>query len=231
MFMYPNLFMIEEVLLTLIPALLSSIPSCAFGIVAYILTALALYTLAKRRGISHGWMSWVPILNLWILGSLSDQYRYVVKGQIKSKRKLLLILNIVNSVIALTIMVVAIVMAVELFGVMNYNISDDRLMEMVLGPMVAVVGLCLPLMGISIALAVIRYMALYDLYTSMDPANSVLFLVLSIFFGFTEPFFLFFNRNKEKGMPPRKPSPEQTPPEESWQEPIPDPWQDDRDYL
>ena len=30
------------------------------------------------------------------------------------------------------------------------------------------------------------------------------YVVLSILFGITEPFFLFFNRNKDKGMPPRK---------------------------
>ena len=29
-------------------------------------------------------------------------------------------------------------------------------------------------------------------------------LVLSIFFGFLEPFFIFFNRNREWGMPPRR---------------------------
>ena len=51
---------------------------------------------------------------------------------------------------------------------------------------------------------VIRYMALYDVYMSMDPSNGVLFLVLSIFFPITEPFFLLLNRDKDKGMPPRR---------------------------
>ena len=47
-------------------------------------------------------------------------------------------------------------------------------------------------------------MALYDVYRSMDPNNAVLYLVLSILFRPTEPFFLFFNREKDLGMPPRK---------------------------
>jgi len=51
---------------------------------------------------------------------------------------------------------------------------------------------------------VIRYIAMYDLYTSCNPQNNVLFLVLSIFFTVTEPFFLFFIRNKDEGMPPRR---------------------------
>ena len=76
--------------------------------------------------------------------------------------------------------------------------------------------MCLPLIGISIAYAVFRYMALYDIYKSLDPANCVLFLVLSILFGVTEPFFLFFSRNKDDGMPPRKQPVVDTPSSNDW---------------
>ena len=47
------------------------------------------------------------------------------------------------------------------------------------------------------------YIAYYDLFRSCKPNNAVLFLVLSIFVGVTTPFFLFFNRKKDGGMPPR----------------------------
>ena len=66
------------------------------------------------------------------------------------------------------------------------------------------VWLALPLAAVSVAYLVIRYMVLYDVYRSVDPNNSVLYLVLSILFNPTEPFFLFFNREKDLGMPPRK---------------------------
>ena len=36
----------------------------------------------------------------------------------------------------------------------------------------------------------------------------MLFLLLSIFFNITEPFFLFFSRNKDVGMPPRRQEPQ-----------------------
>ena len=58
--------------------------------------------------------------------------------------------------------------------------------------------------GAGIAKAVVYYMAMYDLYTSCSPENNVLFLVLSIVFRVTEPFFIFFNRNHDMGMPPRR---------------------------
>ena len=193
--------------------MLSNFWSLGLSIAAYVLTGLALYALATRRGIKNAWLSWVPVINCWILGSLSDQYRYVVKGEVKSKRKTLLILNIITWVISVAMIVVAVVMVVGIVGAaMGGGITEAAMMEMVMGPVLGILGLCLPLMGVGIATAVIRYMALYDVYTSCTPQNNVVFLVLSILFSITEPFFLFFTRNKDEGMPPRKAEPVYTPP-------------------
>ena len=68
------------------------------------------------------------------------------------------------------------------------------------------------------ALQVCRYMALYDVYTSCDPHNNVLYLVLGILFGFLTPIFLFVNRNKDEGMPPRKEQPQYHSPVEEYVE-------------
>ena len=96
--------------------------------------------------------------------------------------------------------------------------SDD-IYGTVIGAVAGMALLSLPIVGISIALAVIRYMALYDIYTSCQPQNNVLFLVLSIIFRITEPFFLFLCRDKDEGMPPRKQEPVYTPPQEPWNDP------------
>ena len=197
--------------------LLSNFWSVGLSIAAYVLTGLALYTLAKRRGIQKAWLSWVPVLNCWILGSLSDQYRYVVKGEVKNKRKALLILNIITWAISVAMVVVAVGMLIGIVGAaMGGGINEDAMLEMVMGPVLGILGLCLPLMGVGIATAVIRYMALYDVYTSCTPQNNVVFLVLSILFSVTEPFFLFFTRNKDDGMPPRKQEPVYEAPQEPW---------------
>lgn len=202
----------------LLSGILSGIPTTLMGIAAYVLTALALYTIAKRRGLNHPWLAWIPVASAWILGSLSDQYRYVVRGENKSKRKVLLTLNILTAVLS-TAMIVSVFVAVgkAMFGVIG-GMGEEALLEAILGPLVGVVGLCLPMVGIAIAYVVVYYMALYDLYKSLDPSNCVLFLVLSIVFRVTEPFFLFFNRNKDQGMPPRRQNPTYIPPEQTWQD-------------
>ena len=171
------------------------IPSGMLGIAAYVLSSLALYTLATRRGISNPWLSWVPVGNVWILGSLSDQYRYVVKGQYRSKRKLLLGLKLA-SVLFLSLSIGQAVAGIV--QMRAYGAWEDVVLKLVLGGVI-------PVLCLSVVTMVVRYMALYDVYTSMGPGNNVLFLVLSIFFRIMEPFFLFFNREKDDGMPPRKP--------------------------
>ena len=224
---YPDPYMMEDAAMMILPVLTSAIPSSLLGIASYVLTSMALYALASRRGIQKAWLSGVPVLNVWIIGSLSDQYRYVVKGQYKSKRKVLLILNLVNILISMLLIVVAGSVVVDLINGAVYGIAENELLNMIMGSALGAVGLSLPMAGIAIAAAVIRYMAMYDIYVSMDPANSVLYLVLSILFNVTEPFFLFFNRNKDNGMPPRRPEPQWIP-----QEPGSSTWStEEKDYI
>lgn len=186
---------LEEELMMLLPGLISGIPSGLFGIATYILTSLAIYTVSRRRGLRNPWLAWIPVINCWLLGSLSDQYQYVVKGEIKNKRKWLIGLGILQWALGLAF---AILVLVTVGFLIASNTSD------VAGSVIGMLGLLLPLAAASIAMCVIRYMALYDVYRSLDPGNAVLYLVLSILFSPTEPFFLFFNREKDLGMPPRK---------------------------
>ena len=177
------------------------------GIACYILRSLGCYTIAQRRGIKKPWLSWIPMVDVWILGSISDQYQYVVKGRIKSKRNIMLVLNIILAACYVGVLVCYVVVIANAFrGIMSYA-SEDEIMMGVMRPLVGAAGICLPMAGVAIAGKVFRYMSLYDLYRSCCPANDVLFLVLSIFFGVTEPFFIFLNRKKDDGMPPRRPEP------------------------
>jgi len=199
------IFDLEEGLMMLLPGLISGIPTGLFGIASYVLTALAIYSISRRRGLNKPWLAWVPVVNVWLLGSLSDQYQYVVKGEIKSRRKWLLGLTLVMHLLTLVITAVGLtIIGKAIFG--GYH-SNHGLLSGMMGPVMTALGFALPLAAAAIAYAVIRYMVLYDVYRSLDPSNAVLYLVLSILFSPTEPFFLFFNREKDQGMPPRKQQP------------------------
>ena len=188
----------------------------AVALVGYVLSSIGIYTIAKRRGIHNPWLAWLPIGNHWILGCISDQYQYVVKEKVKNKRKVLLILNIVSIAVNIALQVASNAALMTLF----MDGSQDGILAG------SAIGMASSLIcsGINIASMVFYYMALYDLYSSCAPQNNVVYLVFSIIFRVTEPFFLFFIRNKDLGMPPRRepvrPSyiPE-TPAEDNWNGP------------
>ena len=171
------------------------------GLACYILQGLGLYTIAKRRGIRKPWLSWIPLANLWILGSISDQYQYVVKNRVRNRRKLVVGLMIAYYAIAIVMNISSVTAAMGADGI--YGAVASAVGAVLIGvlAMVAVLVVC----------AVVQYLALYDLYVSCDPSKAVVFLVLTILFGITMPFMIFICRNKDLGMPPRKTAPQELP--------------------
>ena len=167
-----------------------------FSVACYVFQSLGLYTTAKRRGIHSAWLAWLPAGNMWILGSIADQYQYVTKGRIKNRRKVLLWMTAVLYLLFIP----------EIGAVIWMSAAAESAVSVA-----AVIpgGLLLCLTSVSIlAVAVVacvfQYLACYDLFQSSDPKNAVLFLVMGIIFPVTLPFFVFACRNKDVGMPPRK---------------------------
>ncbi len=180
-----------------------------FSILSYVLQSLGVYTIAKRRGIHNPWLAWIPVGNMWILGSISDQYQYVAKGRVKNRRKTLLGLMIATYILMIPYYIVYFTMmfqglvvggTVSLYPMTHYAIVILLLVFAIF--VIAIIG------------GVIQYIALYDLFASCDPNNAVMYLVLSIFINVTMPFFVFACRKKDLGMPPRKPV---TPVQPTWQ--------------
>ena len=190
------------------------------SVAQYVLQSVGMYTIAKRRGIQHPWLSWLPVGNTWVLGCISDQYQYVVKGKVKNKRKALLILSVLSFVLV-TVGIGMYIGAVVGLILENPEMPDSAVME-IMPTILAFMCAMLVAMGISIAASVITYMSLYDLYASCEPKNATLYLVLSIFISVTMPLFVFLCRKKDLGMPPRKSEPAQ----ETWKsvEAPKEPW-------
>ena len=179
------------------------------SIAMYILQSLGMYTIAQRRGIRNPWMAWLPVTNVWILGSIADQYRYVACGQIRNRRKVLLGMSIAMLALGLLFFggyIALIVKLVMQVPELTYAVPE-QIQGSVAAPMLWVLGIMLTVWVLAIITTVFQYVCLYDLYASCNPDNKVLFLVLSILFNVTIPFFVFACRKKDGGMPPRKDEP------------------------
>ena len=167
----------------------------AVSAVLYVLQSLGMYTVAKRRGIRNPWLAWLPVGNMWILGSISDQYQYVVKGNVRNRRKILL--GLTAAMVAVPFATLGVVFNMILGAAMESGV-------MVGGSAGLVLLAVLVLFVLAVIAAVYQYIATYDLYCSCDRENAVLYLVLSIIFSFCLAIFIFACRKKDGGMPPRK---------------------------
>lgn len=201
--------------------------SNGLGILAYILQALALYTIAKRRGIRKPGLAWIPFGNSWILGSLSDQYHYVTKREIKNKRKKLLGAQIASSVLVVAFVVVLAVILFQLLfsaegtmegwieafnsGEFEATLEDAQNVEHFgdfAGIVLLLIAICVLLIGVAITYQVVFWMAMYDLFRSCEPEKSTMYLVISLVGNFMVSglysVFMMLCKDKDLGMPPRK---------------------------
>jgi len=171
-----------------------------YCVVMLVLNAVGMYRIAKRRGIHHAWLSWIPIGNNWLLGSISDHYQYVAKQKVTKRRKILLILSIIQVAVAGIIGGSAAALVISSMG-------DGSMVGSILLIALLVISY-LALIGLAITIMVFGYIAVFDLFRSCRPENDVLFLVLSIFLG--SAIFVFVCSGDDKGMPARR-APQQPP--------------------
>ena len=174
------------------------------GLVCFVFESISLYAIAKRRRIRRPWLSWIPICNLWILGSISDQYQYVVKRRVRNRRKVLLATGIVTTLLGIAIAAAAIFLIVDsIVALSGAYLSDAWFMNLAL----TLSLLSLLMTGFAVWHVVYTYMAYYDVFSSCDPDTKTVFLVVGIIFQMVVPFFLFADRNRDNGMPPRTDDP------------------------
>lgn len=212
--------------------------SNSLGIVAYVLQALALYTIAKRRQINRPWLAWIPVANLWLLGAISDQYQEVAKGKQKSRRKILLGLSIAEIVLTVLCLILFVIVVLSMFygsgaavpelysaATEDYDLIES--MTGMLGMLLAGAGvllLCLlPVLILAVVLAVFRWLAIWDLFKSCDPQNALVYFLVSLLLGLfavsgLESVFMLVCMNKDEGMIQSGPQTD-IPPQEPWNNP------------
>ena len=183
--------------------------SGAAAVAAYIFMSLGLYAIARSRRIPNPWLAWVPLGNLWILGSIADQYRYVTRGEDIKRRKRMLVYGIVELGI---VPIAATLVAGWVIAAVAFGVTEARpglaLALLLLGMLVLLILLAVVLVVVAIMLQVQRCYAFYELFSSCVPQRRKLYSALSIVASclgtdLVAAIFIFLCRDKEEGMPPR----------------------------
>ena len=204
--------------------------STILSIVLYVLQAIGLSTIAKRRNIAHAWLACVPVGSLWIMGSIADDY--MARTGKKTKLRIwvtllsavmvvLLVVSLAGSVSTLMraltadelvdLMMDASGMGNDLYAPTEEELMTelttlldarltDEILEAAFDTMLLMVLASLAAAVLALVVAVLEYISLHRVFASCDPKNKTLYLLLSIFVGIG-PVFLFICRNKDNGLP------------------------------
>lgn len=169
-------------------------------IVLYILCSLSLYTISRRRGLPHAWVSWVPLVNIFQLGTVADHYQLSRKGRKGFMRWVLILSGAACIAGLLLILAAALKVIISLlpfaltFGLLflseDYASSVDEVSKWASAVATNGLLLCIPLL-------LIHPFVRYRVYRSCAPSTAVLYLLLSLLLPFLHPLFLFLLRKKD----------------------------------
>ncbi len=174
----------------------------AWTLVNYIISSLSLFTIAKRRGIPNYGLAWVPVANLWTLGSIADQYDGS-RGLTRKWRHVLLWLTLSGIIVYIVVCIGAFasVFASSIYEARTYQPSSDMLNPaMIAAFMIMIVGFTCYGMLLA-ACNTCKAICTFKLFESARPTKAVMLLLLSLLVPFAAPFCLLACRNKDLGMP------------------------------
>lgn len=200
------------------------------SVATFILMALSLFTIARRRFLRSAWLAWIPFTQFWVLGRIADDYQWTARYRNKKKRIVLLVLNIIQ-LAALLLLVLGFYRIISVC--ISEGVTDEEKFTTMLSYIQSEMGdpyheraawaqkmfgvltrntnliifSTVVMVATAVTHVVFYYMALYDLYRSCDPDNATVFLVFSILFGITIPIFMMICRKQDKGLHYKIPNP------------------------
>ncbi len=183
-------------------ALIVCLITLGICVTIYVLGALGAYKLAKRRGMTNAWLSWLPVGQEYILGKMANNISveeppYQKRGWWIAYPILsgaMLLFALVNSVIMLSSLPDYILRVIHAAMYGSEQAVKDAALSFVSGSGgLLVIGLLVNLL--SIAAAVIGSILLYRVYKRYWPNAAMAFAVCGGIFGL-HWLFLFIIRNR-----------------------------------
>ena len=169
------------------------------GVVLYYLNAVGIYKMSVSAGIKNPWYSFIPFFDAIALGRLAEKYQK--KNGAKSA-KFSIILLVLKIAYELTAVVMVFLM---MFSVGNTIViaargvatNDASAAISGLAALLPFLAATFVFCAVGIAYKVFCYIALWRVFGIFDSKNATAYTVLSVFFSFLAPIFVFVLRNKK----------------------------------
>lgn len=169
--------------------------------IIYFLNAIGLYEMSSSLGLKNPWYGFIPFLNSFAIGRIAEKYQKKNGAKSAKFSVILLTLEIVMAVLSVITLFSAVstVIGVASFaagyladvtssaGIGAYNIMS----------ILWLVFAAFLLVGVATAYLVVYYIAFWRTCAVFDYKNASLYTVLSVFFSFLAPIFLFVIRKNK----------------------------------
>lgn len=143
----------------------------ALAIAEYILFSLGLYKLSKQRGLRKPWLSWIPAICVWNVGSLIDQYD--AKAGMKRKWRVLLLTLILVILVGFLLLEATLIKMVP--NLVNMNTATS-----VFGFTFSFFAEYLVILLAAVVFAACYSICMYKLFESAVPNKSLKYFIISL---------------------------------------------------
>lgn len=181
----------------------------AYAAFSYVGVSLGGSRMARKVGMNHPWMFWVPGANVYALGKLADTQASLCEGKTTKFRKKLLVWTIILAsaaviwAIALTVTTAIAAVNGLLDDSGNVIVSDFSGNTALIGYFVALLISSLLLIVPFVIYLVVYYKSLYRIYKLYAPGGAVGFTVLSFFAEPAIPILFLILSGKDPVLPPQ----------------------------
>lgn len=181
--------------------LISTVIATVLSLVCYVFLAVALYSIARKQGIKPAGLAWVPILNFYLLGKVSDVVSSA-EGKRTHRRISLVTFHAILRGLSLGLSVYLPAILNFIFQFMIYynyyqphpGSSPDSVAPVV-APVLVTIFSVLLIGTLSILYFVFLMRAVYVILKDRSPRNCALMIILCIFVSYAIGPCLFAVRN------------------------------------
>ncbi len=181
--------------------------AAAIAVLLHLCRAVSLWVIAGRRELKGRWTAWIPVLNMWLLGSIADQYRYVVKGEVSCKRGGLLWAALLERAVFVLVVLAMVFETGKMIGALEEGLPLLGVFWIPVKYLKPNIQILAGYLLSRLMLLEVRTVVLHDVYRSCDPDEAVVSTILSVLpvAGiFFRPLRLWGCRREDYGMPPRR---------------------------
>ena len=166
------------------------------GIANYVFRGAAIYTMSANRGISNGWLGFIPYAHNYQLGKLAGEIELGNK-KVKKTGVWLLVMPLIYGFI----FIAGYIATMLPFFITIFSFGEEPSPEQVMSAMPAfMIGLFIFVLILIVAqvfLYLFRYLALHKIFSLYSGGQKpVFYLILSLFVPLAQAILLFKHRNR-----------------------------------